>query len=216
MSQNRRSTGLMFKEVHNGDPELEKALEIYEECFSGSPISIPAETLHEALMRKSGGPRIAVLTEQTVIAMAVFSRFDKGSIIWYLAVMREARRKGYGSLMVRSIADVLKEEVQPGPSAFLYAEFDGELAPFWESNGFRVLPVRYFQPPIAGTWVSLKLGAKALYFPSKLTGKAVEEFVREIYTEVYRVKELNEEHARTTLNDCLNMNEIMFISPHRT
>ncbi|WP_449462409.1 GNAT family N-acetyltransferase [Tardisphaera miroshnichenkoae] len=198
-----------FKELTEDGEDLKEALRIYEESFRDSSTSLPVEFLRKIVGRR-GGPRLGILKEKQVVAMTVFARLTKGSVVWYLAVDRKNRGRGLGSQLVKSVASVLSSEVRPGPEAFLYAEFEDQLISFWEANGFRVIPIHYYQPPIRGTWVRLNLGALPLHPRSSLSGSAVRDFVYEIYTSVYRVQDLEDEYVRRVLSDCSGLKEVIF------
>ncbi|MFQ1020907.1 GNAT family N-acetyltransferase [Tardisphaera saccharovorans] len=201
--------GVEFRELNGRDEDLDEALRIYEESFGNSPTSIPVEFLRGIIGRRAG-PRLAVLRDGVVVAMAIFARLDRGSIIWYLAVDYRYRRRGLGSQLVKSVSNVLSGEVKAGPEAFLYAEFEDKIVPFWKANGFYVLPIRYYQPPMRGAWVRLNLGVLPLLPRSSLTSSTVRDFIYEIYTTVYKVKDQNDEHVRHVLEDCSRLGKLTF------
>ncbi len=204
--------GVEFRELGEDSEDLDEALRIYKESFGDSVTAIPVEILHKIVGRR-GGPRLAVLKERAVLAMAIFARLNKGSVIWYLAVDPKNRGRGLGSQLVKAVANLLSSEVKPGPEAFLYAEFEDKLTPFWRANGFKVIPIRYYQPPMRGAWVRLNLGALPLLPRSPLAGSAVCDFVREIYTTVYRVKDFDDDHVRQVFSDCTSLKELTLDPP---
>jgi len=190
-----------YVEVEERSRYFDEAIKIYQDAFQIPDFAVSPQRLEGILLRKGGQPRLALLMDSEVVAMAVYASFKEGNVIWYLAVKREERGKGLGSLMVHRVIDALKL----GRGDFIYAEYEDSLIPFWASNGFKVIPVRYYQPPLSNRWVRINLGATPLRCEKTLSGKQVLSFVERIYADAYRVNYLGNPYFEGLRADCENL-----------
>ena len=190
-----------YVEIEERNRYFDEAIKIYQDAFQRPDFAVSPQRLEGFLLRKAAQPRLALLRDSEVVAMAVYASFKEGAVIWYLAVKREERGKGLGSLMVRRLIDALKS----GIGDFLYAEYEDSLIPFWASNGFKVIPVRYYQPPLSNRWVRINLGATPLHYRKTLSGKQVLSFVERTYADAYRVDYLGSPYFEGLRADCENL-----------
>ncbi|MFP3220486.1 MAG: GNAT family N-acetyltransferase [Candidatus Marsarchaeota archaeon] len=193
---------MRYEEIREKNEDFEDAVAIYRESFKDKSVAVSPE-IFERSLGSTKVPALALLRRgKEPISMARFAVFPEGAVIWYLAVKPSERGKGYGTTMVRKVLETLTRISKDVGAEFVFAEYEDALAGFWERNGFRKLPVNYYQPPISDGWVRMNLGAKPLTARCELSGEALLRFIKKIYSDVYGVNYLRDQHFTALEEEC--------------
>ena len=130
----------------------------------------------------------AVCEAEKFVGFFTLWRFEQFSYVEHLAVLKEFRNKGYGTLILQYIKEIITNPL------LLEIEIpltDQQVARklFYEKNGFSKLDFPYFQPPYraGGECISMHLMMYGKFNASDDVDfeKKVEQYVAKIYAEVY-------------------------------
>lgn len=208
------SNVVVFREIlEPSDGDFNDAISIYKEAFESKP-----ETYIDPKYFSQSSGRITrdmewhfcVLTDKNVVGMIAFASTIFGGYGGYVAVRKELRHRGYGSILLKNMVDILRKdsEKKEWDIKFLFAEYEDENKGLWESKGFTTLPVEYFQPPLTETkeWFPMNLGAFPLTEKGMISGKEILNFATFLYSKVYWAKGYSKTPEYKKLEkDCRNL-----------
>jgi len=201
---------------------LDQVLKLYSEAFSGRPcVALPSSDfmayLREFLQKTDFVPHLGVFLtngQKHVVVVHVFATYREGAIGWYLITAPEARGQGLAKRMLKATIDAVRRDVNSRgwKTKLYYAELEYPCSPcWWEKMGYTPLTqVRYAQPPVRCGWQEgFRLGVIPLWCPQEISGDDVLSFVKTIYSEEYKIPNLDEEvHFQRVREDCEKMTPI--------
>ncbi len=131
----------------------------------------------------------AVCDAEKFVGFFTLWRFEQFSYVEHLAVLKEFRNKGYGTLILQYIKEII---TNPLVLEIEIPLTDQQVARklFYEKNGFSKLDFPYFQPPYRSGDACLPMhlmiyGNQGDIADERLK-KSVATWVQQMYAEVYR------------------------------
>lgn len=166
--------------------EFDKVFEIMEKAF---PLSERRNYANQKALL--GHPRYKISVykqEEDILGFMATWEFETFHFVEHFAVDSKARGLGIGSLMIKEFLEETSKEV------FLEVElpetdYAKRRIGFYERIGFHFNAYKYLQPPLQEGQAFLPL--RVMSYPAAIGQKALDEFRKAVYKEVYGIDDLS-------------------------